>query len=131
MISAVLAASSVRLVLFGSMARCEVSSVACGFRHLRVTADLVARYGGEEFVLVLPSTDLAGTHAACDRLRSEVAALYLPHDKSTHGVVTVSIGFTAVVPMESDDPQRHIALADAALYEAKRAGRNRVVSALS
>ncbi len=93
---------------------------------LRMTTDMVARYGGEEFVLVLPGTDLAGTHSACNRLRSEIAALCLPHEKSIHGVVTVSIGITAVVAMEDDNPQRHIAIADGALYEAKRAGRNRV-----
>ncbi len=91
-----------------------------------MTTDMVARYGGEEFVLVLPGTDLAGTHSACNRLRSEIAALCLPHEKSIHGVVTVSIGITAVVAMEDDNPQRHIAIADGALYEAKRAGRNRV-----
>jgi len=96
---------------------------------LRMTADLVARYGGEEFVLVLPSTDLEGTQSACDRLRSEIAALCLPHERSNHGVVTASIGVTAVVPVEGDRPERHIALADAALYEAKNSGRNRVVVA--
>lgn len=93
---------------------------------LRMTADLVARYGGEEFVLVLPSTDIAGTESACNRLRSEIASLRLPHEKSDHGVVTASIGITAIVPREGDNPEHHLALADAALYEAKRAGRNRV-----
>ncbi len=98
---------------------------------LRMTADVVARYGGEEFVLVLPSTDLAGTHSVCNRLQSEVAALCMQHELSTHGVVTTSIGVTAVVPSDGDSPERHIASADAALYEAKRSGRNQVVVATS
>ena len=95
----------------------------------RTTADAVARYDGEDFVLVLPRTDRAGTPSACNRLRSEIAALCLSHDLSIHGVVTASIGVTAVVPSEGDSPERHIGLADAAPYGAKRAGRSRVVVA--
>ncbi|HET7863923.1 MAG TPA: diguanylate cyclase, partial [Burkholderiaceae bacterium] len=95
---------------------------------LRLASDLVARYGGEEFVLVLPGTDAAGARAACERLRARVAALCLPHERSGHGVVTISIGLTAVVPTAGATPEQYLQIADAALYEAKSGGRNRVVA---
>ena len=95
---------------------------------LRLASDLVARYGGEEFVLVLPGTDAAGGRAACERLRSQVAALGLPHEHSSHGIVTISIGLTAVIPIAGAPPEQYLQIADAALYEAKRGGRNQVVS---
>jgi diguanylate cyclase (GGDEF)-like protein len=94
---------------------------------LRLASDFVARYGGEEFVLVLPGTDAAGAWATCDRLRAEVAALALPHEHSVHGIVTISIGLTAVIPSAGARPEQYLQIADAALYEAKSGGRNRVV----
>ena len=92
----------------------------------RVAADLAARYGGEEFALVLPNTDLAGTHAVADRLRRAVAELQEPHAKSPHGIVTVSVGVAAFVPSEATSIAHWIEVADVALYEAKRQGRNQV-----
>jgi len=77
--------------------------------------DLVARFGGEEFVLLMPQTEL---HAACsltERIRASVQQL-LP--------VTVSVGLAAAA--DDDTPEHLIARADAALYQAKGAGRNRV-----
>lgn len=95
---------------------------------LRLASDFVARYGGEEFVLVMPGTDAAGAWAACERLRAEVAALALPHEQSVHGIVTISIGITAVTPGTGDRPEQYLQIADAALYEAKTGGRNRMVA---
>ncbi len=89
-------------------------------------SDLVARYGGEEFVLLLPNTDLEGTFVVADRVRAAVEALAEPHAKSLHGIVTISVGITAFVPTHDAKPADLIEAADAALYDAKREGRNRV-----
>lgn len=93
---------------------------------LREGGDLVARYGGEEFVLLLPNADLAGTYAVAERVRAAVAGKREPHVKSSHGIVTVSIGIVSFVPTDGANPEHYIELADAALYEAKKAGRNRI-----
>jgi diguanylate cyclase (GGDEF)-like protein len=87
--------------------------------------DLAARYGGEEFAVVLPSTTLDGAFRAAQRIRATVEALAIPHDASpVHSTVTVSIGVAGCTPRGGDDLGELIAAADAALYEAKRNGRN-------
>ncbi len=105
--------------------------VAQALRDEMRRGELVARYGGEEFVVVLAGADLAGAHAAAERLRAAVAALAEPHAASPHGVVTVSIGVVAFVPDETRSVAQYLAQADAALYEGKRLGRNRVCGAAS
>jgi diguanylate cyclase len=77
--------------------------------------DIVARYGGEEFVVIMPQTDLAGACTFAERLRLHVA------ERLT---VTVSGGVAAA--LDNDTAESLIARADAALYSAKTAGRNRV-----
>ncbi len=77
--------------------------------------DMVARYGGEEFVIVMPQTPLDGAIIFADRLRQRIEQ-DLP--------LTVSGGVTATA--EGDDSQTLLARADAALYSAKAAGRNRL-----
>jgi diguanylate cyclase (GGDEF)-like protein len=92
-------------------------------RILRQTAPagaLPARYGGEELVLILPGTDLADGVAAAERLRAAIAGAGGPVP------VTASLG-VASAGRYGSTPGELLAAADAALYEAKRAGRNRVV----
>ena len=94
--------------------------------------DLAARYGGEEMVLLLPVTEEAGAEELAERVRAAIAGCGVVHEASPPaGVVTASIGFATLAPQPDDEaaqPARLVAAADAALYEAKRRGRNRAVS---
>ncbi len=88
-------------------------------------ADIIARYGGEEFVVVLPSTDLEGAARFAERLCTAVAARTVVFDGSRVDV-TLSVGVATNHTRGVDDEKALIKRADAALYEAKRTGRNRV-----
>jgi diguanylate cyclase (GGDEF)-like protein len=93
--------------------------------------DLIGRYGGEEFLVVLGNTDAAGARGIAERLWSLVAAANLPHPASPTGpVVTVSIGAATAAPGPGSRYEGLIEAADAALYHAKRAGRNRVADGI-
>jgi diguanylate cyclase (GGDEF)-like protein len=91
---------------------------------LRVGDDAY-RFGGEELLLVLSGADGQEAMVAAERVRTAVAEAALPHPEGIDGILTVSIGVAA----GADDYGTLLARADAALYEAKRAGRNRVVAA--
>ncbi len=86
--------------------------------------DITARYGGEEFVVILPGADLRLARGVAERGRAAVAGLEEPHEDSPFGIVTASLGVAALVPEPGMGPERLIELADAALYRAKREGRN-------
>ncbi|GLY07656.1 diguanylate cyclase [Actinoplanes sp. NBRC 101535] len=88
--------------------------------------DLVARYGGEEFCVVMPGTTGDIALRAGGRLVRAVAELAVPHVLADAGIVTISAGVATDAAGFADEPERLTKLADAALYEAKRAGRNRV-----
>lgn len=91
--------------------------------------DQVFRYGGEEFLAVFGRTESGGPALAGKRIRAAIEALRLPNEAVAHGVLTVSIGTAEVsLPASLEALTSAIAVADARLYEAKRAGRNRVVS---
>lgn len=90
--------------------------------------DLAARYGGEEFVLLLPNTDCHGAREVAEQLLRAVDAKALPHRASSVGKhVTISIGVAAIVPDVHIAPVQLIDRADTALYQAKEAGRHRVM----
>ncbi len=87
--------------------------------------DMIGRIGGEEFLIILPETDLNGALIYADRLRMMVAALVIgPNDIK----VTISGGI-ATAPAHAVDREPLIRKADEALYEAKRAGRDRIACA--
>ncbi|MCP5270195.1 MAG: GGDEF domain-containing protein [Burkholderiaceae bacterium] len=92
-------------------------------RHRKRETDLLFRIGGEEFVLLLPRTRLEDAARVAEDLRQRFEA----HELVPGVRVTVSMGLSA--QRVASDPQQWLAAADAALYEAKRGGRNRVVTA--
>lgn len=91
--------------------------------------DMAARYGGEEFALILPDCPLDAAMDRAEALRCGVMAAALPHPSSpTSDHITISLG-VAEFPANGGDPAALVAAADAALYEAKKAGRNRACAA--
>jgi len=90
-------------------------------------SDLAARWGGEEFVLLLSNTDARQAQAMAERLRSQVqSSIADPAGQP----VTVSLGVATTTAQATGTQEQLIAQADAALYRAKREGRNRVVTSI-
>jgi diguanylate cyclase (GGDEF)-like protein len=87
-------------------------------------ADVAGRWGGEEFLLVLPGTDSAGAALLAERIRAHLAQGSLLTPEGVPIRVTASFGVAAYE--EGQDVETLVATADSALYEAKRAGKNRV-----
>jgi diguanylate cyclase (GGDEF)-like protein len=87
---------------------------------------LAARYGGEEFAVILPETDLEGASAAAERICEAIAETELP----TVGRFTASVG-AACFPVNAMTQADLVETADAALYEAKRMGRNQVAASMT
>ena len=108
---------------------------ACGDELLRQVAhvvqrdlrpgDLVGRWGGEEFVILLPGCNGQRARSTAERLRVHVEELRVAVRGGLAGT-TVSIGISALMPDE--EPHAAIARADAAMYHAKRSGRNRATA---
>jgi len=93
--------------------------------------DVVGRFGGEEFVVLLPQTDEADALSIAERLRAHVAALSIPvQDGAAYVRLTISIGVAALDAVGGEVTDL-LAAADAALYFAKDAGRNRTHVATS
>ena len=92
-------------------------------------SDLAARYGGEEFVLVLGETTIDGAKWVANNIRQRVQDLQMPHIASNIGHVSVSCGVASVLPLEGQEFDTLLKLADEALYKAKEQGRNTVVCA--
>ncbi|WP_296245977.1 CHASE2 domain-containing protein [uncultured Stenotrophomonas sp.] len=88
--------------------------------------DLAARFGGDEFALILPDTPPAGAEQLVQSLINRVRQLSIPIDKAQHSKTrtTVTIGVCSVLPGPDDGPARLFEAADAALYQAKQAGRD-------
>ena len=89
------------------------------------TVDSAYRYGGEEFAILLPETDSADAGLVAERVLRGIAAIEIVLNGSEKLPVTASIGF-AVCPDHGVSVQELVTAADAALYAAKRQGRNRV-----
>jgi diguanylate cyclase (GGDEF)-like protein len=98
-------------------------AIANTIRGVLRSEDIAYRFGGEELLLVLPGATAEEAGAAAERVRAAVLTAAVPHPTGIGGVVTVSIG----VASGEGDYGGLLARADAALYEAKRGGRNRVI----
>ncbi len=94
-------------------------------RNIR-RGDLLARYGGEEFALVLPETTADGAFELADHIRDLIATTAFEYENQRYHV-TVSMGIAAINGGPALSAAEFISLADDRLYEAKRAGRNRIV----
>jgi diguanylate cyclase (GGDEF)-like protein/PAS domain S-box-containing protein len=90
--------------------------------------DTVCRFGGEEFVVILPTADLNAAHARAEKIRSKIRELSVLHQGQSLGMITVSVG-VSTLPQHGTSPKELLEAADAALYRAKREGRDRVVNA--
>jgi len=90
--------------------------------------DISCRFGGEEFLLILPGTSLDGARTRAERVRSQARKLAVMHQGKPVGTITVSLG-VAAFPAHGSSAKELIASVDAALYRAKREGRDRVVVA--
>jgi diguanylate cyclase (GGDEF)-like protein len=105
-----------------AVARCIANSI-------RRPGDYAGRYGGEEFAVLLPNTDSEGAMAIAEKIRLAVQTVAIPHAGSIHQVLTISIGVAnADVLTRSANLRVFFNASDAALYEAKASGRNRVVA---
>lgn len=92
-------------------------------------SDFLARYGGEEFVVVACGMEREPAHYFAERLCQRVRELDLDNPDTTHGTLTISVGYSVVTPREVPNAQAIVAQADEALYAAKRAGRDRACEA--
>ena len=94
--------------------------------NVRRAGDMVARFGGEEFSVILPGTVSTGALEIAEHIRRAVAATDTRNIVAGGYPLSVSIGVAAVVPLAGGGSAALIHSADAALYQAKRMGRNRV-----
>ena len=108
--------------LGGDAALREIGAV---LRKISRADDIACRYGGEEFLVILPETPMDGAHIIAERLRAAIAAHRIEMDGKTLPSVTVSIGIASTLDAGTDSAGL-VRMADAALYRAKRKGRNRI-----
>ena len=95
---------------------------------VRRQTDLVARYGGEEFVILCPSTTAEGARQFAESVLDVLRHAAVPHGASPVApIVTVSIGVSECVARSDREPTTLVEVADQALYDAKRGGRNRAM----
>jgi diguanylate cyclase (GGDEF)-like protein len=110
--------------LAGDQALQAVAEALAGV--MRRAEDFLARFGGEEFAVILPITDLEGARVVAESLQRAIIAMAIPHSGSPGNRLTISIGCSACLPTRGQELLHLLRTADAALYQAKNEGRNRV-----
>ena len=91
----------------------------------RRSTDLTTRFGGEEFIIIMPEAEKDEAITMADRVLKRIHELNIPHESSpVISRVSVSIGVTSMVPEHYRSSKELLLMADKALYQAKRAGRN-------
>lgn len=103
-------------------------TVANAIRTTCDADDMVCRFGGEEFLILRPEHSATSRDALvlAEKIRHKVASLAIPHQATQEGKVTVSVGVSSAAFDPETELERAIKAADAALYEAKRNGRNQI-----
>ena len=97
--------------------------------QLKRPSDFVARYGGDEFIVILPGTDRNGAERIATKIRLAIRKLKIDHPAAPTGTtVTVSLGIASTVPAIDADSGEFLRRSDQALYQAKKAGRNRMIT---
>ena len=99
-------------------------------QSFRRSGDFAARWGGEEFIVLLPNTPLDGAMEVAEKIRSDIenAIIICPNGSTIR--ITLSLGVNSLVPVKESSVNAFISDADTALYAAKKAGRNKVVSSV-
>lgn len=105
-----------------------IIEVANRIRKSVRNVDIASRYGGEEFVIIMPDTDIEYANVVAERIRREVAEHPIIAEGGSKQVyTTISMGLSSL-DFEGDSPKKLMKRADQALYAAKRAGRNKVMT---
>ena len=113
--------------LYGhQMGDVALAEIASAIKKNKRDSDRLYRYGGEEILLLMPETDADAAMVAAERVRAGVESLAREHEESNFGHLTVSIGVASGI---GDKWSSLVASADAALYRAKKAGRNQLAVA--
>ncbi|WP_246840887.1 diguanylate cyclase [Hahella sp. CCB-MM4] len=102
---------------------CLINTARTLQNHIQRSSDVVARYGGEEFAVILPGVETDDAIALAETLREEVEST-ITWNLTQPIRVTISIGGVSLHPVKATQPQDYLAMADKALYEAKKQGRN-------
>lgn len=111
----------------GDLCLCRVADILKS--HTRRTGELAARYGGEEFILLFPHLDAASAFELSEAIRHAIGKPAMDPASRSGRKITISLGIATAVPAEGAKPEELVIKADQALYEAKRAGRNRSAAA--
>ena len=102
--------------------------IAAALQSTARATDILGRYGGEEFVVLLPETALSEARTLAERMRRHIEEMRIPLESGETVTLTISAGLSAY-PHPSGDLHALVTDADAAMYRAKRAGRNGVAIA--
>jgi diguanylate cyclase (GGDEF)-like protein len=109
--------------------KCLKLIAAAAIEAAKRSEDLVARFGGDEFAVILPGTDNEGAVDVGNKIREALKLSNPIRDDEAEEFVTVSVGCATLIPRAGDHAEVLIQMADEALYEAKRNGRNQLRNA--